>query len=405
MKKSLIIGGVVLVTIILVMLVGVVLASMIELGSGRYKVEVKVREGWNLLQGFHPDLISTESPITTSNIKAVFMYSPDLNKYIEMYPSFKLPSAGLDQNDEYYDDASSAYAYWVYIEDVGNLNKLIYTIKFGEGDIQMKKGWNFVGINSFMTIDVNTASPEEEEKYTLNNFKGNCNFEKVYHFESVIQEWSPNLVNDHFMNEELDNAVAGLGILIKVSDNCHLGSGGSGDIGPPGLPGGDNFDTYIGDYIIQKDFGEFKHLESRLNSNIADVRYYFPDYKGGEQSGYELKGTYDGQWYAIDPIVEVVVVEYEDDISYAAFNDWITQLRPELIPSYEDSSNLVEGSKLSLVTTSEDGDRISYLWASNGKLISVGTDRYDLISDLDLEDDFSSLHEAYLKVYPSTLVK
>jgi hypothetical protein len=198
--------------------------------------EVQIHEGWNLVYGFtFPDQrIESGSQITPENIKAVYLLRQPQQEYIRLYPDIELDKLeGID--DDYYDFT----AQWVYSDKSGIMKYIAEEPLPSElwNEHKLFKGWNFLGITSEMTIDVNIATPEEESQYTLNAIKGTCNFEKVYHFEQSIQEWSINLVNDNFMDETLDDDAMNLGLVIKVLEDCNLGRIIDEEgIGPPPIP-------------------------------------------------------------------------------------------------------------------------------------------------------------------------
>jgi len=214
-----------------------------------YQLTIEVKNGWNLLQGFHPSYISAGSQISASNVKAVFMYSPDKNKYFEIYPENKLPNSGLDQNDEYYDDGAGLYSYWVYIDNIqtcndpacevqgGKLNKLVYTIKFGEwAETPMKKGWNFVGINPDMyNGEYNPNQGNEGEYFSWDAIKGDCTYEKIYAWNPETQTWFTSMTSDLQIKSYDFDDFLGNGMLVKVSDACTLkrATTAGGTITPP----------------------------------------------------------------------------------------------------------------------------------------------------------------------------
>jgi hypothetical protein len=206
-----------------------------------YQLTIEVKEGWNLIQGFHPNFISAGSQVNSGNIKAVFMYSPDKNKYIETYPENKLPTSGLSQSDEYYDDNAGLYSYWVYVDNLqtcndpaceipgGRLNKLVYTIRIVDlTNIQLKNGWNFVGINPTMLGK------------SMNEIKNDCEINKIYLFDEANNQWGTilNLLDSKTILEQ--EAEVGKGFLIKVSADCtlktNLTEGSSSNINPPQIP-------------------------------------------------------------------------------------------------------------------------------------------------------------------------
>ena len=205
-----------------------------------YQVTIEVSDGWNLIQGFHPNTIASGSQITVSNIRAVFMYSPDKNRYIEIYPDQRLDNEGINKDDEYYDDNAGLYSYWVYVENIrtcndlacdvkgGPLNKLVYNVHLTNlKNIQMKKGWNFVGINTGFTGK------------SLNQLNGDCNIQKVWAWNNQELSGGGNWDLVDVNEDKFTERVMFKGIIVKVSDNCMFSSGGNG-IGPPELPGNDS---------------------------------------------------------------------------------------------------------------------------------------------------------------------
>lgn len=193
----------------------------------KYTFNVDVEKGWNNLMTFYPQFIQSESEIKEQDVKAVFLYSPDKNKYVEIYPSFDLPNAGLNSNDEYYDDSALFYSHWVYFDKSGTLTysfrgyENILENSLNENMIALKRGWNFVGINpSFIGK-------------TLNEIKGDCNFEKVYLWMPQKQEWE-----EVSADEQIPPGVLTNGLTLKVSSSCTLGSSSS-VINPPVIPEND----------------------------------------------------------------------------------------------------------------------------------------------------------------------
>jgi hypothetical protein len=218
-----------------------------------YQLTIEVKEGWNLLQGFHPNFISAGSQVNAGNIKAVFMYSPDKNKYFEIYPENKLQNSGLDQNDEYYDDNAGLYSYWVYVDNLqtcndpaceipgGKLNKLVYTIHLIDlNNIQLKKGWNFVGINPNMYKgEYNPNEGKEGEYFSWDAIKGDCVYEKIYAWNYETQTWFTSMTSDLQIKSYDFDDFLGIGMLVKVSNACTLKKSsvnGGGSVSPPQVP-------------------------------------------------------------------------------------------------------------------------------------------------------------------------
>jgi len=182
---------------------------------------VRVREGWNLLQGFGafseiPSVISG-GDISAENIEAIYLYLPGEGAYARVYPDSEI--AKMD------DEELLNSAFWVYINKDGWLEYDVESEWAFAENRDMISGWNFVGI-----------TPDMVGK-SFNEMTGDCDFEAVHHFESVVQDWSHTLLNDGFMDEDLTTDSLGLGLIIKVSDDCTLGSFSSGIVAPPAIPG------------------------------------------------------------------------------------------------------------------------------------------------------------------------
>ena len=69
---------------------------------------------------------------------------------------------------------------------------------------------------------------------SFNEIKGNCNIEKTYGFDSSRQNWVVFPLDEDFHRQSIM-----LGIAVKVSNDCNLGStGGTEGVSPPSLPNG-----------------------------------------------------------------------------------------------------------------------------------------------------------------------
>jgi len=205
---------------------------------------VQIREGWNLLSGFHsPDQLESQV-LDSDQIKAIYAFQPLEKKYYRMYPNQEELTWSKSE------DILLNTGYWVYSESDAYTEYL-----FNEDDIisyedrDIYQGWNFLGI-----------TPDMLGK-SMNDILGSCDFEKVYHFESLIQEWSNNLVNDPFMDETLTNSARGLALAVKVSDDCQLGLTET-TLAPPSIP-------LIDSCIMNA--GAFNCLDSAVSSEQVQV--------------------------------------------------------------------------------------------------------------------------------------
>ncbi len=207
-------------------------ATMIIQHDGDYEVSFELREGWNIIAGTMPeDGILPQSEIQLDDIKAMWYYSPISKEYIRVHPNPELGK--LQQAD---DDIVLTSAMWVYSEKRGTIRYTTLEDYPPLEERRLYKGYNFLTISGDMTIDLIDATPEEEEQYTMNKFKGTCIFEKVYYFEQSVQQWSPDLSTDHFMDEELGPGIAGLGLVVKAQEDCNLGKTAEVIAEPPSLP-------------------------------------------------------------------------------------------------------------------------------------------------------------------------
>ena len=355
-KKLVLFFGVV----VLIGILGIVYASQID-------GDVQLREGWNLVNGLiNPNQLFGDN-VFSENIQAIYVYVPDEKKYVRTYPNSENKII-----DKYGDSYFEKQVSWVY-SDVSGVAEYDYEEPLPIEERPLSEGWNFVGISSDMVIDINAAGPEEEEKYTLNAMKGSCNFERIYHFESVVQEWSSNLVNDDFMDEPLSNDALGLALLIKVSDDCTLGSGGSTESGPPGLPMGED----NSDYIIEENIGIINYL----SSSTEEYQCALVD---GECTWHRGKYNYNGE-------VEVIV-ELDNRLST---NEFVSKSEERHGDSLQKGD--FAGNDYYIII---QGDELLIYWKSRDKIVFVQREPYDATLENDYLEDF--LVE-YLEKYPSDL--
>jgi hypothetical protein len=201
-----------------------------ELNYNDFETTVELNEGWNLVMGFFPDYISPSSEIAKSNIKAVFMYSPDMNDYITLHPKLELTreflvSNGIDRQDEYYDDSANLYAYWVYSDKTGKMTYTINQLSFyAMKNVFLKRGWNFVGINPEMI---------ERDTFTWDAIKGTCNIQKIYAWNYETQDWFEYQPSTEFKGYDFDDFL-GSGMIVKVTNECQLSEPTS--VIPPIIP-------------------------------------------------------------------------------------------------------------------------------------------------------------------------
>jgi hypothetical protein len=178
-----------------------------------------INEGWNLVYAFiEPEQIQGIEP---SNIKAIYGFMPTTQEYVRFYPNPEMDKITLMDGDQFRNTA-----FWVYSdaetgkEFNGRYNGVEYWLAeepIPYNERQLYEGWNFVGITS----DMVGKSVEE--------IKGTCSIEKQYIWISSEKKWAT-------FPEMIYPSMAGKGFIIKVSEDCKLGTP-TGEIdSPPTIP-------------------------------------------------------------------------------------------------------------------------------------------------------------------------
>tara|TARA_Y100000310_G_C20534320_1_gene740088 strand:- start:147 stop:1106 length:960 start_codon:yes stop_codon:yes gene_type:complete len=212
-------------------------ATMNLNSNGSYDVEIQVREGWNIIAATLPtEGIAPDSEIQLGDIKAAWLYT---TKFGELSPSGEYvrayPNPDMDRINQADDTEMIRNAMWIYVEKNGILKyNTLETYKMLDSR-NLWEGWNFFTI----TPDIIGNS--------LWEVKGTCNFEDIYAWDVEDKRWSDDINQLERIN---GNQIAGMGIVVKVSNDCHLSSSDTqtdDDTNPPGLPPGttpqDSYDT------------------------------------------------------------------------------------------------------------------------------------------------------------------
>ena len=197
-----------------------------------YEYDIVLHKGWNLIANSEnfpfsayqqaSDLGLSELPLINKKLRSsyenydysiagvyVYGYNKQQNNYEIIFPT-----------EQAYNVPDRESAVWVYSEEEGRLVWFAPNVKPLK-DIYLTTGWNFLGVN-----------PEMAGK-SINQIKGNCNLLGVYAYED--SKWVSLMTN---LNDERmlgENSAQGHGIIIKVSEDCKLASGGS-STNPPTLP-------------------------------------------------------------------------------------------------------------------------------------------------------------------------
>jgi hypothetical protein len=169
----------------------------------------EIKEGWNLLRGFnYPDGITSSSEIVPSNIKAVYILKQPSQEYIRLYPDAELDKL-VDIDDSYYEKT----AQWVFSDKSGKINYL------GEEPLPLEEhklyaGWNLLGI----THQMYDKYPGGVFKF--NSIKGTCDYESVYLYSTLEEEWGTNLIAE--LDKAFNENYLMNGFAVKVKSDCFL---------------------------------------------------------------------------------------------------------------------------------------------------------------------------------------
>ena len=158
-----------------------------------------------------------------TGVNVVLVYDDNNKQYIQTYPlreNEKLNAlmSNLNSDSEFYWRWVSS-SMWVYSN---KKQEIEYATVDGPAPLNMitlHQGWNLL-----------TITPQMSGK-TLNDIKGNCDIKKSYAWWAERQTWDLIDLND----APFSNSLLGLGIIVKVSENCRLGTSESAIV-PPQIP-------------------------------------------------------------------------------------------------------------------------------------------------------------------------
>jgi hypothetical protein len=211
--------------------------SEVELDTSQSIRLSYLHKGWNLVYGLvHPDQIEIrrgeENPI-----KAIFGFNswPTEKKYHQLYPpSKKEEVSSLDLNlmlsgerEGKGDGKITQFInqpFWVYSSKDVEVQSFYFLKSFEFLEFNQRElyeGWNFFAYTG-----------EGMYQKNFSEMSGNCVVEQTFWFDPKDQQWV-SLSDELFMGE------GGLlsGFVLKVKDNCRLGSINTGEItSPPQIP-------------------------------------------------------------------------------------------------------------------------------------------------------------------------
>jgi len=194
-------------------------ATMTSKQNGNYEVSIGLSKGWNIVAGTALEQgISSDSEIKLSDIKAMWYYSPVLKKYYQIYPNNELDDLSVEEGRQLDEDVILTSAMWIYTDKAG-------TLKYDTlEDYPLLENRQLFGGYNFMTI-----TPDMDGN-SINEIKGECNIIESYGFDTSSQKWV-----SLSQNNKLDTNSAGMGVLLKISNDCTLRVV-EPSANPPGLP-------------------------------------------------------------------------------------------------------------------------------------------------------------------------
>ncbi len=211
----------------LVLLVGLSVLVFARMEGENLDGSVQLKKGWNLVTLYTFDDDSWErGDLGYEGIRAAYFYNRYNDDYIRLYPGLekdKMSEFASQMGDP--EEGGSIYEYggyvnsaiWVYSEKNQIINFRTLDGPLFPEHVGLKSGWNFLAV-----------TPEFIDK-SLNDLKGDCNIIKSYGWWTEQQDWDL-IANDVPFHE----STLWRGIVIKVSNDCTLGS--SGVTEPPTLP-------------------------------------------------------------------------------------------------------------------------------------------------------------------------
>ena len=208
-------------------------AVMVDKGNGKYEVTIHdFREGWNLVPGIIPnDALLEDSEVKLNNIKAVWYYSPIQKKYLQVHPNTDWTN--LQKDD---DDFVLTNAMWIYSDISGTLKYNSLEDYPSLEKRQLYEGWNFVAVTPDM------SDPKFGDIFS------SCKVLKIASWDNEMQGWGV-IPFSTFENEKI--GANGIGLAIKVSEDCKLGSSQTNEgVNPPSLPQSETIHLALGESQI-----------------------------------------------------------------------------------------------------------------------------------------------------------
>ena len=202
------------------------------------------KAGWYMiplgldLDGCQGIMINKTKWINTLYVKAGWIWSPTLNKYIGGKDFIKFYGF-QSEVQQFQRDKENKYLYaneisggiFVYISGKCKLNAYVDDAFFNDSNLRelftqfkLAKGWNF------MTI----VPPYMGN--SLNELKGSCNIVKVAEWDANTQKFNiPSNLNDAVNTKFQEEDIGGV-VSVKVAETCNLGLNSGNIVQPPAMP-------------------------------------------------------------------------------------------------------------------------------------------------------------------------
>ena len=188
--------------------------------EGQTTIKIPINQGWNLLPTLAAEAVSSESPMdcTWEIFPYEYVYLPVQGRTVLVRDHQTTIRNPDNQYGEWITDGEElyitpTYSYWVYSLEEGelwlNFNEEEFNFRSlsnEAGWYNMKSGWNFAVISPGM------------ERKNIMEMSGTCDILKSYMLEPTTQGW------DDLSEREFSNDDVGKSMIIKVSDDCKLGT-------------------------------------------------------------------------------------------------------------------------------------------------------------------------------------
>ena len=171
------------------------------------KFNIELHEGWNLISLPGKGTGFTTGTCSAQQKPIAFIYLDNQKRYVSFEEALEI--MGPERLLEY----ASTHSFWIYSSEDCNIGFKV-TSYSTYSNLQLVKDWNLLGTTKDMIGE------------TLNNIKGDCNFEKIYAWNADSQEWIEKSEND--LIEKM-----GYGIAVKTVSACTLKEN---NIQPPPFP-------------------------------------------------------------------------------------------------------------------------------------------------------------------------